>query len=157
MLDLNWYMLPITSRAPKGGSEGVNGQEYKGGEFEPFYVPRPVMPQVDACDLTALCEFVTFRGCKIEDGKAEPDDLHFHQRVDFDRCKKMKKDTLKKPVLLSLDKYVLDGNHRTMRHKLDGTKVPYIMLCKPFEEAIALLMAFPGTYEYANGEVEDRN
>lgn len=152
MYDLNWYKLPLDHRACKGGEEGVNGDEYKGGEFLPFYVPRPVMPQVDECDLTALIEFVTFRGCETKEGKTDPDELHFHQRVDFDKCKKMKKETLKKPVLISLDMFVLDGNHRTMEHKLLGTEVPYIMLCKPFEEAIGLLMAFPGTYEYCNGD-----
>ena len=53
-----WFERPLDHRAPKGGEEGVNGHHYKGGEFLPFYVPRPVMPQIEHHDLNALIRFV---------------------------------------------------------------------------------------------------
>lgn len=147
MYDLNWYELPLDSRACAGGEEGVNGEDYKGGEFMPFYVPRPVMPQIHYSDYPALAEFATFRGCRVHDGTADPMTLEFHQRVTWPDGKVVPMDQLNKPVLVSNDRYVLDGNHRLMRHRQLKKKIKFIMLDRPFEDAIALLMAFPGTYE----------
>jgi hypothetical protein len=146
MLDLDWYELPLDTRAHKGGEEGINGGEYRGGEFMPYYVPRPVMPQVHRHDYPALREFAVERGCTVSEGIASPDVLKFRQRVEFAPGTVMSEKSFDKQILISSDLVILDGNHRAERHKQRGTPVSYIMLEKPFEEAIAILMAFPGTY-----------
>lgn len=46
-------MLQLT-RAPSGGHTGLDGKFRRGGEFEPFYVPRQDMPQVDEVDYVPL-------------------------------------------------------------------------------------------------------
>lgn len=151
MLNFEFLKHPLHSRAPKGGEVGVNGHFYKGGQIESFYIPRPVMPQVDWDDITALCEFAVSRSCEVKDGIADPNEVKFHQHVDMDKIVNMPLDLLEKPILISQDMFVLDGNHRAEKHKLLGTAIPYIMLRKPFEDALALLYAFPGTYEFGDG------
>lgn len=146
MFDLDWYELPLDARARVGGEEGINGAEYRGGEFMPYYVPRPVMPQVHAHDYPALREFAKARGCVVSEGAINPRELTFRQRVEFSPGTVMTEHNFEKRIIISLDKVILDGNHRALRHEQAGEPVDYIMLEKPFEEAIALLMAFPGTY-----------
>lgn len=150
MLDQDWYELPLDARARPGGEEGVTGGQYRGGEFMPYYVPRPVMPQVHERDYDALRAFAAARGCTVSTGTANPDDFKFRQRVEFAAGTTVSQHSFNKPVLVSLDMVILDGNHRVERHKQCGEQVSYLMLGKPFEEAIALLMAFPGTYTILN-------
>lgn len=139
-----WYTRPLDPRAPAGGEVGVDGRERRGGEFEPFYVPRPVMPQLEASDYPELLAFASERGVTVTFETAHPDTLKPHQRIStlrdaFDPAQ------LSKPVLASADSYILDGNHRLAAHKALGTPVPCYRVWLEFEPAIAFLFAFPKT------------
>lgn len=121
------------------------GERDAEGRFEPFYVPRPVMPQVDEADYPALLDFLTGRGIKWERVTIPASDLRFHQRVNGPVAD-MPEAIEDKDLLISLDLYVLDGNHREKKHLEDETPAPCIMLHVEFPAAIEALFAFPKTY-----------
>jgi hypothetical protein len=144
MFDVDrWFDRPIDHRAPVGGMRGVNGRFYRGGEFEPFYVPRPVMPQIEEADYAELFRFATAQGIFLTLCTRHPDTLKFHQRVKFAHGFTPDASVEDKPILVSADGYVLDGNHRLAMHKREGKPVNCIQLNLEFEEAIAFLFSFP--------------
>ena len=116
------------------------------------YIPRAMMPQIDAADSTALVEWLTWEGVDVVSVMREPDSLRFHQKVDWDRVHSMDPETYSKPIWISSDGYVLDGNHRAWAHKLNGEKVWCLVICQPFHKSIDLLFTFAGTYTYGDGK-----
>jgi len=147
----DWYDHPLDTRAIAGGETGVDGREYKGGEFLPFYVPRPEMPQIDEADYPAFFEFVKARGWSYHLETVDPKTLHAHQRVAWNKVITMTPAGLAKPILVSRDGYVLDGNHRREAHIRDGSDVCCYVLNLDFEAAIRLMFSFPKTYAYGDG------
>lgn len=151
-----WYTQPILRRAPAGGLvDPLNGRDYKGGELLPFYVPRPIMPQVDEKDYPTLVSWLLHdKGVDVTVNEAcDPAALRAHQRVDRFHAERLPPGVLDKPILVSGDSYVLDGNHRWWAHVHFGINpIPAIRILRPFEEAIGLLFEFPGTYALADHE-----
>lgn len=139
-----WYDRPLDRRAPAGGEIGVDGRARKGGEFEPFYVPRPVMPQIDEADYPALHAFAATQGVSMDPCTLATDALRAHQRVDAIILREMPASVLSKPVLASGDLFILDGNHRWAAHKkLHLPQVAAIKVGLEFEEAIRFLLFLP--------------
>ena len=139
-----WYERPLDHRAHKGTELGVNGFEYKGGEFMPFYVPRPVMPQIEHHDLNALIRFVRQNRVWVRRDTYVPQRLHNHQRINWDPHRWNAK-TANHPVLIAVDYFILDGNHRWYGHLKMGGSVPVVQIGLPFEPAVELLFQFPKT------------
>lgn len=127
--------------APYDHPEGARDRE---GRFEPFYVPRPIMPQIDVADYPALMIFLFERNVLVKHVTCDPRTLRFHQRVSEKLVRRMSPEQEAKPILISSDLYVLDGNHREERHLEDGSECACIRLGLPFGEAIDILLAFPG-------------
>jgi hypothetical protein len=118
------------------------------------YVPRRLMPQIDEADLTALAEWLAWRGVKMTDTVVRAEQLQFRQKVDFNKVKTMPPAVYAKPVLISNDYAVLDGNHRSWAHKLKGDPESAMMIDLPFAEAIGALFSFCGTYSYSKPQLE---
>lgn len=148
----DWYDHPLDTRAPTGGEIGLNGKHYKGGEFLPFYVPRPVMPQLDEADYPEFFDFVTAQGWSYRLTTLDPKELHFHQRVAWDKVIHMSPEQLAKPILVSQDGFILDGNHRGEAHIRNHTAAPAVVINLDFEAAIKLMFSFPKTYAYGDGK-----
>lgn len=150
----DWYLHPMDSRAARSGEFGLNGRPYAGGEFMPHYVPRPIMPQVDEADMPALIEFLKAKGIVIREDEFDPHACKTEQRVDLAKVKGLTADNpiMLKPILVSMEPTVLDGNHRLAAHKIFGTKVKAIVLELAFEAAIAAIFEFPKTYAYGDGQ-----
>lgn len=115
------------------------------------YVPRSVMPQIDEADLPALCEWVESCGVRVTEVTRSPDQLRFHQRVNLHRVATMPQVVYDKPLLVSRDGYVLDGNHRAVAHKQRNEPARCIELDATFLGAMRLLFSFPRTYTYGDG------
>src|SRR3990167_4673786 len=149
--DYQWYKEALFGRAPKGGCiDPLDGRAYLGGEFLPFYVPRPVMPQINEEDYPALLHWGINQGCYLNFEVVDPRKCKPHQRIDCFKASTLPDEVLYKPVLLSQDFYVLDGNHRWMAHMmLHDFELHAYVLPHPFEEAIDFLFSFPKTYELA--------
>lgn len=110
----------IIDHAPAGGLTEY-GHHYLPGQFLPFYVPRCDMPQIDQADYLRLIDDVREDlGSSVEFDVARVSNLHAHQRIDHNRAMHMKPDVKLKPVLVSSDGYVVDGNHRWWAHVHDG-------------------------------------
>ncbi len=109
-------------------------------------VPRRLMPQVDEQDMTALFEWLAWKGISVAEVTVHPDQLQFRQKVDFNKVNSMPDFVYRKPVLISNDDTVLDGNHRSWAHKLKGDPEQCYQVNLPFAEAIGALFSFRGTY-----------
>lgn len=138
-----WYDTPIDHEAVTTGEIGVNGKAYRKGEFMPFYVPRPVMPQIDDADYSELISWLASQGVSGMFGSANPITLIPHQRIDKFRAEQMPDAVKKIAVLISEDNYILDGNHRWQANMVSNSRVNYIRILLPFERAIEKLFAFP--------------
>lgn len=112
----------------------------------PFYVPRPVMPQINEEDYPDFIDFVLKHNVTVIHMTVLPHVLRPHQRIDKIKFELMPPEVLIKPIVASLDFYVLDGNHRWAAHNLQGTPVPCIQIGLPFGPAIDLMFQFPKTY-----------
>lgn len=121
------------------------------GEYE-FYIPRERMPQIDEVKLAEFLEYCASVDVIVErDLCMDPFELRAHQQVDLAKCVDMPDEVLAKPVLLSSDNYVLDGNHRWLGHVIRKTRVPALRLGIEFCHGLDLMFQFPGTYSYGDG------
>lgn len=141
-----WYDEPLPTHAPPGGfTDPLNGQHYAGGEWTPFYVPRPLMPQVDAADYMELLGFLADRAVRVTSRLASPEELTAHQRISLARAECIPVAVQHLAVLTSREGYVLDGNHRWLWHRRSHSPLHMLQLDAPFEAAIGHLFAFPRT------------
>lgn len=146
----NWFDEKLGGHAPSSG-ETLFGKDYKPGEFLPFYVPRPDMPQTT--DPVMLARFIKGLGYEVTVGETLPSRLKFHQRVNFDMARWNASTDHNRAVLVSGDNYILDGNHRAMGFLKDHDKpIAYVKIWAPFEEAIAALFDVPSTTDGATEE-----
>lgn len=134
------------ARAPKGGIDTLEGH-YAGGRFVPFYVPRPLMPQVDEQFYPQLiADAKDYSGVALDVVKI--DSVFPHQHIDKLRADHMDMRLRMKPILVSRDSYVLDGNHRWWANVHKGA--PWISIIRiglEFDPAIAWLRDRPYVYE----------
>lgn len=110
-------------------------------------IDRSKMPQIDFTAYTDMLIFLGARGLTFSAGYLDPSELKLHQEINVAVARQLPDDVLKRPILLSIGNFVLDGDHRSYRHYLDKTPVPYIRLHAMFHQAVKLLFEFPGTYE----------
>lgn len=142
-----WYERPIHRRAMRGGEVGIDGKFYRGGEMMPFYIPRPLMPQIDEADYEEFLDFCAREGVRVIRRAINPMILHPHQRLDPLHLERIKAAGVEdKLAFVSLDLYVLDGNHRWLLHLREHIPLPSYQIELPFEKAIELMFRFPKTY-----------
>lgn len=132
--------------APHGGIDEF-GRHFKGGEFLPFYVPRPDMPQVDAADQPKLVADALKAGIGISFEVEPVNALRAHQRILKERAVGMPLEVARKLIITSNDAYILDGNHRWFnRVILKKPVINSMRLALPFEQAIPWLLKLPYVY-----------
>ena len=112
-------------------------------------IDRSHMPQVDEKLYPNLLVFLGQRGLTFTAGLISPTLLKLHQEVDPEKAKAIPDIYLSKPILSAWDDFVLDGDHRSYRHFLNGTQVPFIRVEAEFYTALKAVLAFPGTYKVA--------
>ena len=125
------------------------GHHYTPGEFLPFYVPRPAMPQVDERDTVRMLVDAanTLPIALPQLTVLDPRSLRAHQRIDHAKAASMSEAVRAKPIIVSDDNYIVDGNHRWWAHIKAGSRViPVIRLAHDFDEAIAWLLTRPYVY-----------
>lgn len=127
-------------------------------------IPRDAMPQVDNADLAELIVYLTDKcgvgvslrslptgWLKIQqcDTVFDPDRLRSPARVAM---------LLQKPLLVSLDLTVVDGNHRLLLHRFHGTpEVPCYQIGCSFEKSREYIAAFPRAYRFGDGPQPERS
>ena len=112
-----------------------------------IYTPRAQMPQVDEKDLTHLISeaFTNNHAPSLE--VVDPMTLHAHQRINAARAKTMPVELRRKPVLVSKDDFILDGNHRWWAHRYNNdSPMNIIRLDLLFDAALEWLFTLPFVY-----------
>lgn len=120
------------------------------GHFEPFLIPRALMPQINEADYPELFAWLEAQSVGVEQDIFHPDELRLHQRMDRHSLRAMPLAIEREPILVSRDLYVIDGNHREERHKEDGRMLSAFVIDRDFAEAVMLVRAFPRAYEIAD-------
>lgn len=114
-------------------------------------IPRDMMPQIDADRYDALFAWLAEQNVSVRFWYLAPEALSMRQDVDFTKVHALSNETLDKPILISNDLFVLDGNHRAAGHKLARSNIAAICIDLPFADAVELLLQFPDAYEYGDG------
>lgn len=113
------------------------------------------MPQVDEADIPALVMFLRGRGIRVTYHAVAPNGLRMVQRVVFGKVRaivRAERELLNKPVLVAVDRIVLDGNHRVAAARIRRVAVPIILVNRRFAEVVEDIFAFPKTYAYGDGQ-----
>lgn len=136
----------MNHRAPMGGADEY-GKHYLGGQFLPFYVPRERMPQIDEADYPRfVTDAMQWHGCRFD--VAPVMELHAHQRIDHRMAERMDPRDRIKPIIVSSDNYIVDGNHRWWANVYGGSSfINVIRLSADFNSCIAWALALPYVYE----------
>jgi hypothetical protein len=109
---------------------------------------RIEMPQVKLEAYPSLFAFLNMRGVTVSEHILPVYMLRTKQCKDHLRPTRRLELVRTKPMLVSLDMYVLDGNHRWARFMQDDPKqhVKFFRTSCSFKEACGHLFAFPETY-----------
>jgi hypothetical protein len=130
------------NHAPHGGTIGENGLLYRGGEFVPFYKPRPLMPQVDDKAYPAMRLWLTDNAIPFFTETVDAWKLSPRQRIDAVKASRIPDSVLAIPLLVSREGFILDGNHRWLAHVMQGKACQVIRIGLTFDDAIAALFRF---------------
>lgn len=134
-------------RAPAGGIDEY-GKRYAGGEYLPFYVPRNAMPQVDEKDQPRMVKAAMDVGISITFDVRHAGELRAHQWINRRLAGSMSEMVKRKPIIVSSDGYILDGNHRWWANVHDGNEwLVTITVDRTFDEARDWLLSQPYVYE----------
>lgn len=129
----------MNHRAPAGGADEYD-KHYLGGQFMPFYVPRERMPQFSERDYPRLVRDAY--SCSFE--TVPTMDLHAHQRINHHLAQAMDARDRIKPIIVSADNYIVDGNHRWWASVYSGTPwMNVIRLKDNFDTAVAWALSLP--------------
>lgn len=112
-----------------------------------IYIPRKEMPQVDEANLPELVALAWQYGHQPAFDVVDAHTLHAHQRVNHARALAMPEVVKRKPILVSKDNFVLDGNHRAFVHREERSPANIIKLGLDFNEALDWLFQLPFTYK----------
>lgn len=109
-------------------------------------VPRLEMPQIAGEDIPNLLVYLGDLGYKFDAGVMDPNAMQVHQAVNWDKARAITQHPLlmRKPVILTKEPAIIDGNHRHAAHVLmKSPKMGFIKLDMSFEDALVLLNSFP--------------
>lgn len=115
-------------------------------------IKRDEMPQIDWADYPELFAFLNDNGVTVSYKHIPAKSLQPVQCRDEIRPTRNPAQ-YHKPLLISLDLDILNGNHRWAGFCLDGadTLVPCFQLNAGYDESNNLLQAFPKSYRYGDG------
>lgn len=112
----------------------------------PRWIPRSNMPQVDEADLAHLIARAYARGLHPEFVVVEASVLRSRQAVNRQRVAGMPDRLLRKPILISSDGYILDGNHRWYAAKRRHVELTCVQIGATFNEARQWLLSLTFVY-----------
>lgn len=117
-------------------------------------IMRADMPQIDAQDLPAFFDFCRECGVEVVEGESiDPKLVRGRQEINRAAVRAIvaKGEHITKPVLLSTEPLILDGNHRWMACIVEGVDMPCDRVMCSFGNALQLMYAFPKTYRLGDG------
>lgn len=112
-----------------------------------FSVARSEMPQIRSADLPAFVDYAESRGVGVSRKSVLAKYLRFKQPVDAAHARAMPAEVLAKPVLVSSDLIVLDGNHRAAANAVLDNRQDVYIVHLPFCDAVDFVFDFPGVMD----------
>lgn len=112
-------------------------------------IARKEMPQIRSADLPAFAEWAEARGVNVSNKWIRASVLQFKQAVDAEHARAMPDAVLEKPIVVSCDMVVLDGNHRAAANAALGNMANVVIVGLPFAGAVDLMFEFPGVMDLA--------
>lgn len=116
-------------------------------------IPRELMPQIDMVDIEGLMVFFRAHGLHVEYMREMG--LSVARMV---QCRKqthaatMTEELRKKPLIISEDYKIVDGNGRYMAYQEEGTRnIPAWWVPTSFQNTVLLMMQYPKTYILLGG------
>lgn len=114
-------------------------------------IDREIMPQVDERDIQELLQFLASRGVSSYEDVISAHDLRGYQRINKAKvhgmAKALKAGMTMRPSLISRDKIIIDGNHRSAAHRVIWRPQHVIVIGGDFEDVFGDVCEFPKTYE----------
>lgn len=108
-------------------------------------IPRIEMPQIRDVDEFAAWAFKV-HGVHSHKMHIGPFTVTMRQRKDTFVASRFRPAGLKSRILISVDRVVIDGHHRTMAHQFWRTPLPVLQMSLPFLATLSLARDFPGVY-----------
>lgn len=121
-------------------------------------IDRGLMPQVDEVMYPALLEWLRGERVSHQWANLATDALTGRQKISAHKAINLPLSLLTKPILVSEECWVIDGNHRWVAahyHKI--TPMRCLMIFLPFQVAIRKLVGFAPAYRFADGPQPERN
>ena len=123
-------------------------------------IPRKDMPQIDERSIPDLIAFMEREGVKVERTTMPPRLAKPRQRMaeTIDHVFPPIPPALAKPVLVSKDNFIIDGDHHWatwIRFKYPA--MPIIRFDRNFDEMLELLRRFPETYHAGDGRIHEED
>lgn len=115
-------------------------------------IHRDLMPQVDEADYPALFTWARERDVKVTKLQLHPGIVRPCQAVDQQLVRVMPQAVARKPILTSVEPFILDGHHRWAEHIKTGQLIHAVRFHLRWQDAIAFLFTFPRTYSYGDGK-----
>lgn len=110
-------------------------------------IPRGQMPQIREEDYLDLFLFLGGQGVGFDAGWRTSRHFLCHQSVGEFDLSRFSFDLRRKPIIVSEELAIVDGNHRWYGHQLTHSPVPYFRLVGlDFPKAVGLLNAYPKAY-----------
>lgn len=105
---------------------------------------RYAMPQIDSKDMEHYLNWLLKHGIKIyKNVGINPKKLIPTQKeFNFDKVEKLRKENIDSPILISKDKYILDGHHRWLANS-SKNKINTHIIDLPIEDLIDISKKYP--------------
>lgn len=116
-------------------------------------IPRELMPQVDMVDITGLRTFLLTHGVSSDlMGSLGMSVITMRQCVKDTKPATLTSSLKKKPLIISNDYELVDGNGRYLAYKKAGIgNVPALWCNAPFLHLLLLINHYPKTYTLFGG------
>lgn len=143
----------FTNNCQPGQMRGTDG---RCGPGIGVSIPREQMPQIKTDDMESFISFANHRGVKVEPWLILVQDLSPTQsEFRQERVDAITEDMMKSPILISKDRYILDGTHRWIKawQKDKRSNIPTLRIDLPLRSALELMRAFPNA-KFAENSAE---
>lgn len=112
-------------------------------------IDRAIMPQIDDEHLTEFIDYLRGRGVGARYVAMRPKMLRGFQRINRWKVRGMARaKAYDKPILISRDDIIVDGNHRAAAARAAGSSlIGALMIDADFVDIFGLVCEFPKTYE----------
>ena len=141
----------------------IGDQYYESVEIIPnsLNIPRSKMPQIKSTDVRDFIKFLKNKGIAVSSKPFLVNSIKMTQRdINKDKVKSLMqsdKSSLAKPVIISSDRYILDGHHRVLAlYNIDKNfKLNTIYVDIPIEQLLTISHEYPKSF--TKNIVENKN